>query len=120
MNKRIREVRRDAHLTQEEFAQKVGLTKNYISLIETGERNIGDRAAEDICEIFGVSYEWLKTGNGDKYAPAKIIKQLSDVFDSVAHDPDDSFRKNVFLGLAQLEPEEWEALRAIVEKVLGK
>ena len=120
MNKRIREIRRDAKLTQEEFAQKIGLTKNYISLIETGERNIGDRAAQDLCKTFGVSYDWLRTGEGDKYGPAHVVSQLSDVFNSIAHDPDDSFRKNVFLGLAQLEPEEWEALRGIVSKILGK
>ena len=120
MNVRIREVRRDAGLTQEEFAKRIGLTKNYISLVETGERNMGDRAVKDLCEIFGVSYEWLKTGNGEKYARATVVKQLSDIFDALAHDPEDSFRRAVFLGLAQLDPDDWEMLRGIVEKILGK
>lgn len=36
---RIKQLRQNLNLTQEQFAQKCGLHKNYIGMIERGERN---------------------------------------------------------------------------------
>lgn len=37
--KRVKELRTNSKLTQEQFAQKTGLHKNYIGMVERGERN---------------------------------------------------------------------------------
>lgn len=37
--KRVKELRTQKKLTQEQFAQKTGLHKNYIGMVERGERN---------------------------------------------------------------------------------
>ena len=37
--KRVKELRTQNKLTQEQFAQKTGLHKNYIGMVERGERN---------------------------------------------------------------------------------
>ncbi len=37
--KRVKELRLDLKLTQEQFAKKTGLHKNYIGMVERGERN---------------------------------------------------------------------------------
>lgn len=36
---RIKQLRQNLNLTQEQYAQKCGLHKNYIGMIERGERN---------------------------------------------------------------------------------
>ena len=70
MNTRIKFLRKNSGLTQEKFAERIGLKQNSIALIESGKRNISDQAILSICREFGVREEWLRTGNGEMYAPA--------------------------------------------------
>lgn len=69
MKDRIRLIRKESGLTQEEFAKKIYLTKNYISLVENGGRTLADRTVSDICRILSINEEWLKTGNGEMKSP---------------------------------------------------
>lgn len=64
MNSRISEVRKALNLTQEKFAERIGLTRNFVWMIEKGERIPSDRTISDICREFGVSETWLRTGEG--------------------------------------------------------
>ena len=65
MNKRIMQVRKRFNYNQDEFADSLGLTKNFISLIETEKRDPSDRTVKDICRTFNVSESWLRTGKGE-------------------------------------------------------
>ena len=55
MNTRIREVREHLGLNQEEFATKINLKRNSLSLIEVGKRNASSRTIADICREFNVN-----------------------------------------------------------------
>jgi transcriptional regulator with XRE-family HTH domain len=37
--KQLKKLRTEKHMTQQQFAQKCGLHKNYIGMVERGERN---------------------------------------------------------------------------------
>lgn len=66
MNERIKQIRRELGLTQQEFAERIGLKQNSIALIESGKRNISDQAVLSICREYGINEEWLRTGLGEK------------------------------------------------------
>lgn len=83
MNERIRSVRTAAGLTQPEFAEKLGLTKNFISLIENGQREPSDRTVRDICRVFGVNEAWLRTGEGEMHTPKTRSEELAEIFADV-------------------------------------
>lgn len=51
---RVREFRRRAGLSQEEFASRCGLDRTYIGGIERGERNVSLRNIEVIANAFGI------------------------------------------------------------------
>lgn len=65
MNDRLKQVRIAAGKTQTEFAEAIGLTKNFICLLENGKREPSDRTIRDICHIFKVDEVWLRTGVGE-------------------------------------------------------
>jgi transcriptional regulator with XRE-family HTH domain len=83
MKDRIFQVRKSANLNQTEFAEKLNLTKNYISLIENGNRVPSDRTVSDICREFGVNRVWLETGVGDPFQPKDKREELKAVFADV-------------------------------------
>lgn len=62
INKRIKELRNRLNLTQDDFGERIGLSKSGISNIENGTRSVSERHIKLISNIFGVSEDWLKTG----------------------------------------------------------
>ena len=64
MNERIALVRKSLGLTQEKFAEQVGLSRNFMWMIESGTRVPSDRTISDICREFNVNETWLRTGEG--------------------------------------------------------
>ncbi len=59
---RVRQLRRENELTQEELAEKAGLSKSFISEIEGGRTAASGLLFLKIAEALGVSVEWLLTG----------------------------------------------------------
>lgn len=51
----FKDLRIKHNLTQEQLAQKSGFSKDYISMIERGERNPSDKAKAIFADIFGVT-----------------------------------------------------------------
>ena len=49
MNDRIKQVRQSVGLTQMQFAERLGLSRNFIAMVETGGRVPSDRTISDIC-----------------------------------------------------------------------
>lgn len=69
LGKRIRELRNERNLTQEEFGKAIGnFEKSTISQWETGERTPGIAIAHKIADFFGVSTDYL-LGRADVRKP---------------------------------------------------
>ena len=56
---RIRELRRKDNMTQEQFAEKIGVTANAISKLECGESKLSIETALSISDVCNVSLDWL-------------------------------------------------------------
>lgn len=67
MKDRIKQIRKDADLVQEEFGAELGVSRVVITTYETG-RVIPDKSIRIlICEKFNVNMKWLETGEGNMY-----------------------------------------------------
>lgn len=65
MKDRIKAIRQALGLSQKEFAEKMHLATNYISLIETGKNGVTDKYIYRVCEAFNANEVWIRQG-GDK------------------------------------------------------
>ena len=88
---RILLLREEHELSQEEFGEKIGVTKSTISLIERKLRNPSERVIRDICREFNVNEPWLRDGAEPKdvAVPAedeyfKAVTQISKSNDKLA------------------------------------
>ena len=59
---RIRWVRQNAKSIIKNFAQELGISANYLSILEHGRRPPSDQLLRKIAEVGGASYQWLKDG----------------------------------------------------------
>ena len=62
---RIKEIRKRERLTQEQFGEKIGFSKNYIYYVETGKNIPSDDFLNSVSCTFGVNFAWLKKGEGN-------------------------------------------------------
>ncbi len=67
VGERIRLIRKALGLTQAEMGEKIGRSWKTINRWEAGERDIPDTALKLISSTFSVSYNWLKTGQGEMW-----------------------------------------------------
>ena len=105
MKTRIRAIRKDhLKMTQQDFADKLGLSQNFIWMIEKGDRIPSDRTISDICRIFGVDRVWLETGVGDPFRPRTKEEELASVFGSIL--AGHQSQKNAFISAVAQLPDE--------------
>lgn len=115
MNERIKQVRADRGLTQEQFANMIGLTRNYVARIEIGDREPSDRTIADICRVFGVSEVWLRTGVGEPFPPTSRKEEMTALFAELLNDRPEAFRTKLIATLLRFDPNgpEWGLLERI-------
>lgn len=61
---RIRQIRRQQHMTCNEFGARIGLSGKTVSALELDVREPGEQTIRLMCAEFNVNRQWLKTGAG--------------------------------------------------------
>lgn len=120
MNARIEEVRKREGLTQEQFAEKINLSRNYLWMLENGSRVPSDRTIKDICDKFGIREEWLRNGTGEMMVQDAQSDKVVAFIGDVTRDDDDTFKRRFVAMLADLSPGDWELLERMAEKLTQK
>ena len=67
MKDRIKKMRKELDLTQQAFADKIGMKQNTIAQYEMGRTQPSDAIIFSICREFGVNETWLRTGEGEMF-----------------------------------------------------
>ena len=117
MNTRIKNVRKESGLTQDAFAERLSLTRNYISLMEKGDRVPSDRTISDICREFSISEKWLRYNEGDmKIEDCKDNRYLSNV--GKLQRADDETIMRWVNAIAETDPKVLKQIEEFMKKLL--
>lgn len=120
MNERIALVRKSLGLTQEKFAEQVGLSRNFMWMIESGTRVPSDRTISDICREFNVNETWLRAGEGEMFNQITRSEKITAFLADITADEGDDFKRRFVEMLAELEPEDWKFLERMARKLQKK
>ena len=111
LNNRIKLLRKTLGLTQENFAQKIGITKSSVSLLESGQNKASSQTIFILCKEFNVNEEWLRNGTGEMFNDED--KELEYYLGQISADSDE-FKRSLIKNICKLSPEEWETLKRVV------
>lgn len=116
---RIKSLRKKLGLTQQEFANKLNISRSNIGNIENGIIKLSERNIKDICKIYNVNENWLKTGEGSMFSTLEEDKELLNFVINILADKND-FVKETFLTLARLDESDWKTIEKIINSIKNK
>ena len=119
MIQRIIEIRKYYGLNQEQFAEKLKLSRSFINQIEVGKRNVSDRTITDICREFHVSETWLRTGEGEMFTPIRRSEEIAGWIGNILTDEQADFKRRFVSVLSRLTEDEWELIERKARELLA-
>lgn len=117
MNSRIKKIRVDNGMTQQEFADKLGIKRGTIANYELGRNEPIDAVITLICREFNINESWLRTGEGEMMKPVNRDAEIASFMGDVMRGESDDFRRRLVAVLAKLDASEWELLEKMAMKL---
>ena len=115
MKDRIKEIRKERHMSQAEFGKTLGVSRDVISNYEMGRVEPTDLFINHLCATFGVNEEWLRSGTGEMFIKSKqsIIDELVEVYNL------DVKEKAIIQAFLELSPQGRAGVLEYVDKLVG-
>jgi len=88
MRERFIQLRKEFNLSQTALAEALGVSRTFINLYENGNRDISDRTVKDFCRIYNINESWLRTGEGDMYAPLDRESEIAQIVNTLYKEDD--------------------------------
>lgn len=118
MKERLKKLRRSLNLTQQEFADKIGIKRNSYANYEIGRNTPIDAITLSICREFNVNEEWLRTGEGDMFIEMSEQEEIAAFVGKILRkDMDGNIRQKLIHVLSQLGEEEWLVIEKIARQI---
>lgn len=119
MSERLKELRKILGLTQQEFADRLGIKRNAVTNYEVGRNSPADIVVSLICREFNVSESWLRTGEGEPFAKKSRSDEIREYVDRI-QGVNDGFKAQFAAALAALEEEDWEIILSVVNDIKNR
>ena len=116
MNTRISEARKARGWTQAQLAEEIGLSRNYVWMMENGDRTPTNRTISDICRVLNVRETWLRTGEGEMFLPVDADEELTEIMAEIRMSDDELIRA-IIKGYWRLDEKGKAAVRSLVKEL---
>lgn len=117
---RIKAIRKHYDLTQQDFADRIGVKRNTIATYETGRNQPIDAVISLICREFNVNEEWLKTGKGEMIKELDREQEIAEMVSTLFKEESESFKFRFIKALCNMNDAGWGALESFVDEVTNK
>lgn len=115
MNERLKKLRKQMNMTQEEFSKRIGIKRNTLANYEIGRNEPIDAVIFSICREFNVNEAWLRTGDGEMFITMTRDEELAKWAGKlVSSGVEGEFMKKFVHILSKLDSRDWETLEKVV------
>lgn len=119
MKDRIKAIRKDQNLTQQEFADRIGCSRSGFANYEAGRNEPLAPIITAICREFGVNEDWLRHGIGEMKAESTERQKIAHFFaDVLATCPDE--RSALVAALDEMPRDFWPMMAELARKYVDK
>lgn len=116
IGERIKEIRKDAGLTQQKFAERIGAKQNTVAQYEIGRNVPIDPVITAICKEFDIQEDWLRYGLEPMRAAKSREEEISELVGSALSGSND-FKKAVIRMICSRSDDDLKALEAALMAV---
>lgn len=120
ISSRISTVIKSSGLTKTAFSKKIGLSQPFVSQLASGDASPSDRTIVDICREFGVSEQWLRTGEGEMFVRLSREEEITKFAMSIVRNPDSEFQRQLLATMAKLEPAQWQLMEQMLDDLIAQ
>lgn len=120
VNERLKKLRKALDLTQQEFADRIGIKRNTMGQYEIGRNEPIDAVVMAICKEFKVNEEWLRTGQGEMFIKQSRDEEMAELIGNMMSEESDSFKKRLISGLLALDDNGWTVLEQFIDSIQVK
>lgn len=120
MNERIKQLRLELGMSQEEFGNRLGVGRGAITNIELNKVEPKPLFVSLICREFRVSETWLRTGGGEMFADIDRHKKIAAFLGDLMREDDSDFRARMIEMLSEPSPDEWALLEKLAKRLTSE
>ena len=106
MKDRLKQLRKELGLTQQEFSDQIGIKRNTFSQYENGRNEPIDAVIKLICGKFNVNEDWLRTGEGEMFVQVSRADELQRLIDASLSEESGEFKRRIATAIMRLTPEQ--------------
>ena len=117
MKERLKTLRKALNLSQQEFADKLGVKRGTISNYEIGRNEPIDAVISLICLTFNVNENWLKTGSGEMFFSQTSSEEIAELAVKLFKSDPNSFSYKLIMAISKLNEKETEVLEKLFRAI---
>lgn len=120
MDERLKLLRKALKLSQQEFADQLGIKRGTVANYEVGRNEPIDAVIALICRRFNVNEQWLRTGEGDMFPPQNRLDEIASITSDLFNSEPESFKYRLITAIAKMNENDLEALERLVNELAKK
>lgn len=109
MKDRLKALRNELNLTQQAFADRIGVKRNTVATYEMGRNEPTDPVIKIICDTFHVNEVWLRTGEGEMRVEIPKDDELMALINKSMNEESGEIRRRIATAVMNLSPEQLRA-----------
>lgn len=118
MENRLKELRKSLKLSQQEFADRIGIKRGAVANYEIGRNTPIDAVISLICREFNVNEYWLRTGEGEMFRTKSRKEEMAEYAAKLVGGELDDFQTKLISVLAKLDADQITLLASIADKMV--